>query len=53
MAVYTIMMKVQYKEYPKNYFGGAYVTTAASCGVALVAAVVMSATGATRTQVPV
>ena len=53
LAVYSIMMKVEYKEYSKNYFGGAYFATTAACGLAFLAAVLMSATGATRPQVPV
>ncbi|XP_070184536.1 uncharacterized protein [Littorina saxatilis] len=50
MAVYTVMMKIEYKEYPRNYFGVSYDITIAACGLAFLLAALLSVTGSTQAQ---
>ncbi|KAL8625254.1 hypothetical protein ACOMHN_030012 [Nucella lapillus] len=50
MSVYSIMMEVDYQEYTRKYFGAAYGVTIAGCGLALTAAVILSASGASPLQ---
>lgn len=50
MSVYSIMMEVDYQEYTRKHFGPAYGVTIAGCALALIAAVILSTTGASLLQ---
>ncbi|XP_076459758.1 uncharacterized protein LOC143292939 [Babylonia areolata] len=50
LSVYTIMMELHYQEYSRHYFGPAYAVTATGCALALLAAVLLCATGSSLRQ---